>query len=904
MSSLGPEVRFRIPGGSLDLDSDDDHADGGTTQSNVLPAHGPPPPLRSVNIAHLTPVDLSCVLSQISHPVAASTAEYVRALNLSGIAFRNLDLSALNILANHDPALAEQLLRLQAGFIIPSTAPTQAHISSPSWAEPQEQQADSGEPLCPPPGPSSDPPPPTHSAAQPVAPTSEQDTDPPASDNDTAVPTADCGELGSNFTPPPAVSRTDRSQDGVGDDDKRTSEGNSQNTTAAPPRGEQATDCLSPSSSEPLAVLNDSPKEALPNISTPPMLGGSARDACATPRDVGTLSQDVPTETDGGSSDAAGAPEAEKAQDHVTDNLLGTDVGALSEDIPSIECQTNAGGGAVAVEVFQAAMDLDGDASQAGASADVPVAAKEQTDVVDKPACASLVVDGGSSKPRASLLNDSNAILNPGAAEPDLGDSPLPNASLQVSTDQSMISDNSADVSFSPSPRDLYTATSGSGTSINTLETPTAATEFDHVDDPSFLEFDLLHFSPFSFGAQVIHDDSDPSTELFKGGAFSFGADASDLMDGVSCEEKSESEIDIANDDSYKSAPSPNLVSLAHVHSSTPPSSTTETHDATVSRGDEGISLPLPQNRRPAFYMDEAPKNVHGQANQHGVDADSNLRPPLEEAVDSLPCPVQDVEGRRACDDQSLARDSNSASPGREETPPAPLADPDAGSSAVADVRAVGGSTGEHSRSMETHGARASGLLKGCDLRPPLLGLTIPVSPTSLEEELSQLSPLFSPVSSDKRRPASKSTECSTFGRLFSERSFSVPRTVVNPTPVKLRRGHRTHRVARHSRGTGTSDLDPSPAVLVDVSVQTEEDVEAEHLRRRVKMLERELRSLRALRRTEDRPRESKPKSFWKKVATTDRIVPPPEPLSFGLLKDVSWNFSSSGQTSSAVTTT
>ncbi|KAJ6492487.1 hypothetical protein C8R47DRAFT_1120853 [Mycena vitilis] len=549
-------------------------------------------------------------------------------------------------------------------------------------------------------------------------------------------------------------------------------------------------------------------------------------------------------------------------------------------------------------------MDVDGDASQSGASADVSVATKE--DVVNKPACASLVVDGGPSKPRASLLDD--IIPNPGAAEPDGGDSPLPNASLQVSTDQSMINDNFADVSLS---RDLYTATSGSGTSISTLETPAAATELDRVDDPSFLEFDLLHFSPFSFGAQVTHEDSDPSTELYKGGPFLFG-DAPHFADGLSCEEKSDFEIDLANGDSSKGVPSPNLVSLAHVHTSTPPTSTTEIHDATVSRGDEGISLPLPQNRRPASYMDEAPKKVHDQANQHGVDADPTLRPPLEEDVDSLPCPVQDVESHRACDDESLARDSNSASPGRTDAPPAPLVgqrlNPNAGSSAVDDVQIIGGSS-EPSKSMEpraTHGARASRLPEGCELRPPLLGLAIPVSPTSLEEELSQLSPLFLPVSSDNWRSASESTECSTFERLFSERSFSVPRTVVKPTPVKLRRGHRPHRVARHSRGTDTSDLEPSPAsnVLVDTAVQTEEDVEAEHLRRRVKMLERELRSLRALRRTEDRPRESKPKSFWKKVATTDRIVPPPQPLSLGLLKDVSRNLSTLGQTSSAGATT
>jgi hypothetical protein len=185
--------------------------------------------------------------------------------------------------------------------------------------------------------------------------------------------------------------------------------------------------------------------------------------------------------------------------------------------------------------------------------------------------------------------------------------------------------------------------------------------------------------------------------------------------------------------------------------------------------------------------------------------------------------------------------------------------------------------------------------------------LTIPISSTTLEEELTQLSPLFSPIGSYEQQPSS-TTECSAFERLFSERSFSAARTVVK-TPVKLKRGPRMHRVARDSRGTDTSDLElASPAterVLVDVSVQTDEDVEVENLRRRIKALERELRSLRGvLRRSEDRVRESKPKSFWKKVASTDRIVPTPEPVRLCLLKDISWNFSSLGQGSSETATT
>ncbi|KAJ7788235.1 hypothetical protein B0H14DRAFT_264905 [Mycena olivaceomarginata] len=55
---------------------------------------------------------MSCLAS--ATPWLLRTAEYVRALNLSGNAFRNLDLAALNVLSNHDSAMAEQLLRIQA----------------------------------------------------------------------------------------------------------------------------------------------------------------------------------------------------------------------------------------------------------------------------------------------------------------------------------------------------------------------------------------------------------------------------------------------------------------------------------------------------------------------------------------------------------------------------------------------------------------------------------------------------------------------------------------------------------------------------------------------------------------------------------------------------------------------
>ncbi|KAJ7788234.1 hypothetical protein B0H14DRAFT_2628489 [Mycena olivaceomarginata] len=319
----------------------------------------------------------------------------------------------------------------------------------------------------------------------------------------------------------------------------------------------------------------------------------------------------------------------------------------------------------------------------------------------------------------------------------------------------------------------------------------------------------------------------------------------------------------------------------------------------------------------PAIYI--SAEHVQNRANQARGHAEVYSCSRAEKAVDALPIKrKKDGEGSAsACDADSSSR-VDLASPNASSARPCvpcvceapfihanrPLGATSVDKDRTCSLSAPHSADDEDIHSMEsvdeTCGPQAS---SGRTSRPSLLALAIPISPTSLEEELFQASPLFSPIERDARPPTGETTGDSKFEHLFSESAFSASRVRRTELPVKLKRGARAQRVAR---GTDTFDLSspPSKRVLLDASIQTNEDVEVEYLRRRVKALERELRSLRAtVRRSEDRVREAEPKSFWKKLASTDRLVPSPEPLRFGLLKDVSRNLSSIGQGSFGAST-
>ncbi|KAF7327289.1 hypothetical protein MKEN_00306400 [Mycena kentingensis (nom. inval.)] len=252
--------------------------------------------------------------------------------------------------------------------------------------------------------------------------------------------------------------------------------------------------------------------------------------------------------------------------------------------------------------------------------------------------------------------------------------------------------------------------------------------------------------------------------------------------------------------------------------------------------------------------------------------------------------------------------------------------------------------------------------IQGCDsgrpaagARPPRLSLDIPVSPTSLHEELCELSPeLFSPVYTNIALPnASSRVYAQPHRRAWSavgiERTSSISFAAAGgfwsaggaaPAPVqaiKLKRGIRgpraripetdfEEREEHRAQGTDTADLVPPEVIRTfsDAGSQTEIDsrgLELERLRRRVESLERELRRAGSSRRERDRERASRSdssyypsprrderdrvrepaRSYLVQVASTTRQVPVPIPISFGL-RNRSGSYMSGGQNTSSQT--
>ncbi|KAJ6489075.1 hypothetical protein C8R45DRAFT_993575 [Mycena sanguinolenta] len=868
-----PLNRFHIPGGSLDLDFDEDHEGARVSVTLSLPV----PPIQP--IIHLSPEDLSSVLCRVSHPLASRTAEYVQALNLSGNAFRNLDLAALNVLANHDPAMADQLMRIQAG-VLPGSLLLEASTQERNGSENNEPFSLN----CNPPLPTPSPPPSTSIAPETPASSSWKE---PASDS--TIKNHSAGH--------DAAANPDVASDA---DDKPTDliafEGDA---VAAP------------------STAGDRPCNSDLGLCTTAVLSYEETTA------------DPPAQRSEREASSCGSGFHFILSDHDLSgpNRLAVQTTSAQQTSGEGDSQVDASGNSVHIAETETAVasvlasDDISKSSQGRGSSDGPTSASEAVIAVDAELMeadrGASPTDGGFSKSDIPSFGTSGAISRV-EGPPDPGDSSVLTSPTHVSLDKNA-SRNSADVTsdhnkraFIPNivipvllSRDIFTPASGSSGSV--LETPPATTTSDPVDES--LELDLLDFSPFCFSAQFGHDAQMPLTELFKGSAYSISTSGTDLT----CEERSGSRIDCTSNKSCGTPFYPTQIVLAHTTSPTPLSLAAESQNATSFLRDEDTidishryenSEHENEDEGPAFHMEAVAADGDGHTDGHThVDA-HHVEGQAEKAIDSL----RDIEeGSGTCDVKDLPGQNSSSSSacpashvdgalgpasktGPQNSLPSPRSETQfpTGAAESEDLRAE--SIVENSPS--TKSVRSSQLR--AQLRPPRLGLAIPISGISLQEELFQLSPLFS--------PSSETSECSKFGRLFSD--SSVPRTQER-LPIKLKRSShppRGPRVARRSRGTDTSDLTspPTERILIDASIQTDEDREVENLRRRVKALERDLRSFRAtIRRSEERVHESKPKSFWKKVASTDRVVPSPEPVNFSLLKLRNRSSSGSGATTS-----
>ncbi|KAJ7149828.1 hypothetical protein C8R43DRAFT_1236399 [Mycena crocata] len=1021
MSSL--ENRFRIPGGSLDLDFDDDHEKG---TAEVVP----PDAASTQTVSHFTPEELSRVLSWIPSPMAPRTAEYASALNISGDAFRNLDLQALTILADNDPMMSEQLVLIQRGVLPSVPPPTAAPIQNnptkdfadavlgegsgdskppdvaaspaltPSNSHPSDVSSDDCPPSPLPPLPSLSPPiddllPQTVAGARAVTDCTENratDEDVNSKDHgatssteqDKENPEPICGN--SSFSSADSgIHNGDRRNPDAKDDESSRSDDPSTSSENAisvdrwtvvstmgghlvedviplPPSDPRPSDetlpgALAPSSSLPgspvrldlVATLPSSvSSESFPGIqmsgqsSVSEISGTVAAVPNTSPQRPTRISSDADAFSDAGCTttvecESLVLPAAEYGTKKNSDSA-NPDLRLLGETVSTKDQNGTAEG------LEDQCTTADGNTSEAWVPSAGVAAAK---------------IAGLGEAAQANLATvDHGDCFPPSLSAPPQGQGGPPAISIQVSKNNKVRPSNEISTDYcvrattlspgeasrnlpqSPTPRASTSFTSSDDVNMPcadiTLRVPETSSlsnvlRTDPVDDTSFLDFDLLQFSPLSLNGHVAQDTEILFLgELFRENTSIIGAHTP--LPGCSmreslCEKQAESKIE-PSEESFRSM------------------QRSPTARACTAAGTEGSTLALPKNngqddrtRGPASEESSWSPTIlaHNQPNQRlGTctperRTDSYFSPPLGKAVDPLRSRTEtddDVKDNSGtCDIRILEIASNGPNISPADLFHGPAADLDepltntdsptpaeTAHMAAASVSCSPGTAAKmhagtaepsasikerHEDSMksvrETHDL---GIRKGFEFRPPLLGLSIPISPTSLGEELSQLSPLFSPL---RNNESSAATECSPSGPLFSERCFSVSRTPAK-TPVKLRRGMR-HPVY-HSRGTETADSGfnscEAKRVLVDVAAQTNDDAEVDNLRRRVKTLERELRSLRAMvRRPEDHVRESKPRSFWKKMAATDRVVPSPEPLSFGLLKDFSWNSSTLGQESS-----
>ncbi|CAK5268891.1 unnamed protein product [Mycena citricolor] len=156
-SSSKRSVRFLIPGGNLELDSD---LEGTATDFDDSPAISPwdaetplllssspasssvpsTPTTPITPITTLSPIALSEILTRIPHPLAHKTANYTRVLNVSGAAFKGLGPLVLEALAEGDETMKAEMMKVQKGVL-----PAEAYAESLPDAEEEEEEEDGDE---------------------------------------------------------------------------------------------------------------------------------------------------------------------------------------------------------------------------------------------------------------------------------------------------------------------------------------------------------------------------------------------------------------------------------------------------------------------------------------------------------------------------------------------------------------------------------------------------------------------------------------------------------------------------------------------------------------------------------------------------------------------------------------
>ncbi|KAK6975067.1 hypothetical protein R3P38DRAFT_3127999 [Favolaschia claudopus] len=758
-----PHHGFRIPGGSLHLESDDDELNADITQDEDAFYTFWEPALQS--ISHLTPEGLSDVVCRIPHPSAPRTGEYVRALSLSGIAFRQLDPLSLQRLANDDLLMTQYLLRIQAN-VFPYTLPigrADSEVSSPS-SDVESPVSDDSEL-----GPESTV----------TSPSSPVDDSPPAAVDSAESPpvVTECGDECPNSNP---ESISDQAQHPP-----------LQNTVDVDDRED--------------AAVSGSSREETDNCDD--------QNSCCTGSHDNGEEDSRHTSHPPSKSEIVDPPDGEA---HIESDLSND----VSANGASVQAATNPLSRDIADTADKNAISPPAEAQPPSSMDEAPPTLDTTSSLDSSPdECASSATEKTSGNPSAS---DSDKL----AGSP----SQLAAAPMQQGA---VVPGDSAPCSTPPTFPSIPPLDQGNGS--------------------PFLGCNLLQFSPFSMTTRLDDDTHSCPTELFKG-----STNLSDFFLDTTHEETSDqlSEEEIATQtepvDGFSpippSSPAPRTASEA-----------TDAGETSLRVSDKNNNIRLEDGAPASHGVQEAETEyVHGPVNQVGSSTEPGTDPQLgKESLNSQTADNAEngaVEGSDSRDEVSSSPTVTViGSPPRLRACDFELACGKNADTSLDPTVECGTNAGptvsncnevqpqSHERALQSRDreprfgdATADGgehLPRRNPLRPSLLRLTIPISPSSLEEELTQ-------VSRATETPASEVTEFSQSSQLdrllSSQSSFAED----NSKPViKLRRG------ARQSRGTDTVDL--RLRVLVDAGVH--------NLRRRVKALEREL--------PEDH------------VATTDRVL-------------------------------
>ncbi|KAF7311939.1 hypothetical protein MIND_00205300 [Mycena indigotica] len=898
MFSPQRQRHFHIPGGIFDLVSDDGQVSDYSRASTSPISPTVKTPVEVQSIAHLDASDIARFISYIRHPLASQTAEFSKALNISGSALRGLERPSLSRLANHDPQLEDELARIQLGLLPYEPIPEGVSESSTGSTEPlvneteAKSSANNSQSQI---QPSPSPPARTTQLAETGSET--------GSAQELVVVTTSSTEESSTTAPTDEQTKSDDSASP--DSEPSSDSGDGSNSASAETSSSGLENGPSDKNQGP-SIPSSHVRPPSPSIAQ----GGDGQTSVVEPElDSGqdttnqaSTSEAAAFEHVSSTSDEVQAPHTQHTQgDHDEFTALDTDTSDVDGKPVVLSPNTAA---------FMALLE-------APATEEVEREPSGLGDWTDNPYGPGPVVDDPPADATATVTATEEPASSQGTSPPD--DSPP----AQNTDNTSRAQDTIPDPSLGSDHSELLSkdVVSAGGNVDADVEIGPASHVQSATDD--ILESGSGTLEGEAAGAQLpvlnITTDSDPAQ--LNANWHDAGQYTSSPEDSILATPSASPDVSPSSARSFirKTAPADSVPKLNPL-------------------------LDLDLLRLPAFSFGET--DFDGRRRSSGAVDDPAVSTMLFQEISSVQ------------KDKLLDFSEQDDSEGRTEH--------------SAEISVSG--------TIETSGAASS--LKSdqaykapnVDLRPPRLGITIPVSPTSLHQDLFEASPLlFSPISSvasalpfaalkyDQDKPSRRAWSATEPGLQFPTSPLAFPpsrdsflmSSENDSRLVKLKRRHarqppppakQPEQPRYSSQGTDTTGLDredsPPPEIIrtySDAGVQTEgvavasedwRDLHVESLRHRVEALERELRQARSSPTTstsrrssrsdsanwrEDRERigvqhtreppayvqsYSAPRALFVRAASTDRQVPPPAPISFNFRNISAGSFLGGGSSS------